>query len=114
MGNGRILARSKVKRENKFLDISRFYIYIFFVFNNIGEYTVVKSVLIFIIRILYVYIVCLLYRIFLNLIRVITRHDIDKIEKQYENSYKNCKIFTANMYWIEYKHTAWISILSIW
>lgn len=98
MGNGRILARSKVKRENKFLDISRFYIYIFFVFNNIGEYTVVKSVLIFTIRILYVYIVCLLYQIFLNLIRVITRHDIDKIEKQYENSYKNCKIFTANMY----------------
>lgn len=94
MGNGRILARSKVKRENKFLDISRFYIYIFFVFNNIGEYTV----LIFTIRILYVYIVCLLYQIFLNLIRVITRHDIDKIEKQYENSYKNCKIFTANMY----------------
>lgn len=98
MGNGRILARSKVKRENKFLDISRFYIYIFFVFNNIGEYTVVKSVLILTIRIWYVYIVCLLYRIFLNLIRVITRHDIDKIEKQYENSYKNCKIFTANMY----------------
>lgn len=98
MGNGRILARSKVKRENKFLDISRFYIYIFFVFNNIGEYTVVKSVLIFTIKIWYVYIVCLLYQIFLNLIRVITRHDIDKIEKQYENSYKNCKIFTANMY----------------
>lgn len=98
MGNGRILARSKVKRENKFLDIPRFYIYIFFVFNNIGEYTVVKSVLIFTIKIWYVYIVCLLYQIFLNLIRVITRHDIDKIEKQYENSYKNCKIFTANMY----------------
>lgn len=79
--------------------IYRDFIYIFFfVFNNIGEYTVVKSVLILTIRIWYVYIVCLLYRIFLNLIRVITRHDIDKIEKQYENSHKNCKIFTANMY----------------